>query len=141
RHKRTEFVLADNHAAGMLAKMPRQSINRVIQPDECRHAWVRLWQTGLLNLRFELERVREIAAGKQMRKTIDDAWGKIKRFANLPRRTASAIADDICRHRCAVFAIASINFLNDCFPAIAAGKIEIDIRPAFAAFIQKTFEN
>src|SRR6266487_172855 len=123
----------------MLAKMPRQSINGMIQPDECWHARVRLWQTGLFNLRFELERVRKIAAGKQMRKAVDDARRKIERLADFPRRTASAIADDICRHRCAVFAVATINFLDHRFPAIATGKIEIDIRPAFAALIQKTF--
>ena len=31
RHKRAEFVLANNHPAGVLPEMPRQSVDRVIQ--------------------------------------------------------------------------------------------------------------
>src|SRR6266487_5973916 len=40
-----------------------------------------------------------------------------------------------------MFAITPINFLDDALAAIAAGKIEIDIGPAFAALIEKPFEN
>ena len=85
--------------------------------------------------------MREISAGKQMRETIDDARRKIQRFADLARRAAPAITDHIRGHRCAMFAIAAINFLNHRFTAIATGKIEIDVRPAFAALVQKTFED
>ena len=66
RHKGAEFVLTDDHPAGMLTKMTRQSVDRSIQIDECRHAWMRFWQTGLLDLRFQLERVWKISARKQM---------------------------------------------------------------------------
>ena len=37
-------------------------------------------------------------------------------------------------------AVTAINFLNHCFPPIAAGKIKIDVRPAFAALVQESFE-
>src|SRR5262249_31675147 len=40
-----------------------------------------------------------------------------------------------------MFPIAAINFLNHRFAAIATRKIEIDVRPAFAALVQKTFED
>jgi len=43
-------------------------------------------QTSLLDLRFEFERVREIATRKKMGKTIDDARRKIERFADLASR-------------------------------------------------------
>ena len=98
-------------------------------------------QTGLLDLRFEIERVRKIAAGKKMREPIDDARRKIERLADLARRAASAIGDHVRGHGCAVFAVTAINFLDHRFPPIAAGQIEIDIRPAFAALIEKTFED
>ncbi len=38
RHKGTQFPLADNHPARMLAEMPRQSVNGLIQRDEGRQA-------------------------------------------------------------------------------------------------------
>src|SRR4030095_296199 len=42
---------------------------------------------------------------------------------------------------CAVFAVTPVNFLDDPFAPIAARKIEIDVRPAFAAFTKETFED
>ena len=57
----------------MLAEMARQTVNRVIQPDECGHPRMMFRQTGCFDLRFQIQRVREIAAGKQMRKPIDNA--------------------------------------------------------------------
>src|SRR6266404_7556116 len=99
------------------------------------------WQTGLLDLRLEIERVREIAVGEQVRKTIENAWRKIECLADLTGRAASAITDHVRGHGGTVFAVTSINFLDDAFPTGAAGKIEIDIGPAFAALIQEPFEN
>src|SRR5207237_196937 len=77
RHKRTQFPLANNHAARMLAEMPRQSVDGLIERDESRHARMRFRQTGLLDLRDEIERVREIAVPKKMREAIQDVGRKI----------------------------------------------------------------
>src|SRR5206468_5623152 len=63
-----------------------------------------------------------------------------QRFADLARGAASAIRDHVCRHRCAMFAVTAINFLDHCFAPIAAGKIKINIRPAFPALVQESFE-
>src|SRR4029079_9287652 len=64
----------------------------------------------------------------------------MQRFANLTRCAAPTIRDHVCSHGCAVFAITPINFLNHCFPPIAAGKIKINIRPAFAALVEESLE-
>jgi hypothetical protein len=72
-HKRAQFILTNNHPAGVLPEMARQSVNCVIQTHECRHSWVGFRQTSLLNLRFELESVRKIAVREQMRKAIESA--------------------------------------------------------------------
>src|SRR4029450_10532141 len=76
-----------------------------------------------------------------MRETINDAWGKIERFANLARRAAAAVTDHVRCHRRAMFAIAAINFLNHCFAPIAAGKIQADIGPAFTALVKEPFKD
>ena len=66
---------------------------------------------------------------------------KIQRLADLARRAAAAIGDDVRGHGCAMFAVAPVNFLDDALAPVAARQIEIDIRPAFAAFAQETFED
>src|SRR5262245_19490629 len=124
----------------MLAKMARQTVNRVIQPDECRHPRMMFRQTCSFDLRYQFHRVREIAAGKQVREAIDNARRKIQRFADLTRSAASTIRDHVRGHGCAVFAVTTINFLDHCFPPIATGKIMIDIRPTFAALVQESFK-
>src|ERR1700730_7143658 len=125
----------------MLPEMARQSVNCVVEPNECRHSWMFLRQTGLLDLRLQIERVRKIAIRKQMRKSIENIRRKIQRFADFAGGTSPAITDHIGGHGGAVLAIAPINFLNDRFAPIAARKIEIDIGPAFAAFVQKPLED
>ena len=75
-----------------------------------------------------------------MRETIENARRKIQRLADFARCAASAISDHVRRHGRAMFAVTAINFLDHAFPPIAARQIEIDIRPAFAAFAEETFE-
>src|SRR5437660_12445887 len=85
--------------------------------------------------------MREIAVREEMRKAIENARRKIQRFADLACGAAPAITDHVRSHGCTVFAVASINFLDHGFAPVAARKIEIDIRPAFAAFVQETLEH
>ena len=141
RHEGAQFVLANNHPAGMLAEMARQSVNRLIQPNEGRHARMRFRQTGLLDLRLQIERVRKIAVREKMRETIENVRRKIERLADLARGAASAISDDVRGHGRAVFAVTPVNFLDHALAPIAARQIEIDVGPAFAAFAQETLED
>src|SRR5260370_239215 len=76
-----------------------------------------------------------------MRKAIENTRRKIQRFADLARGAPAAITDHVRGHGCTVFAVASINFLDHRFATIAAGKIEIDIGPAFPVFVQEPVEN
>src|SRR5207244_11330401 len=85
--------------------------------------------------------MREIAVREEMRKAIENARRKIQRLADLARGAAPAITDHVRGHGCTVFAVASVNFLDHRFATVAAGKIEIDIGPAFPVFVQEPFEN
>ncbi len=66
---------------------------------------------------------------------------KIERLADLARGAPAAISDDVRGHGRAVFAVTPVNFLDDALAPVAARQIEIDVRPAFAAFAQETFED
>ena len=100
-----------------------------------------LRQTGLLDLRLQIERVRKIAVREKMRKAIENARRKIQRLADLARRAPAAIGDHVRGHGRAVFAVAPVNFLDHALAPIAARQIEIDVGPAFAALAQKTLED
>ena len=56
-------------------------------------------QTGLLDLRSQIEGVRKIAAGEQMRKTIENAWRKIQRLSNLARSAPARSSGAATRSR------------------------------------------
>src|ERR1700730_5744362 len=98
-------------------------------------------QTGLLDLRLKIERVRKIAVREEMREAIENARRKIQRFADLARSAPPAITDHVRSHGRAVFAVAPVNFLDHAFATVAAWKIEIDIGPAFAVFVQEPLEH
>src|SRR6516225_5535205 len=76
-----------------------------------------------------------------MRETIKNAREKIQRLADLACGATPTICDHVRGHRGAVLAVASINFLDHRLATIAARKIEIDVRPAFAALIQESFKH
>src|SRR5205823_618318 len=98
-------------------------------------------QTRLLDLRFQIQRVRKIAVREQMRKAIENTRGKIQRLPDLARGTPPAITDHVRGHGRSMLSVAPINFLDHAFPPIAAGKIEIDVRPTFPAFVEETLKN
>src|ERR1700746_3696892 len=63
-----------------------------------------------------------------------------KHFADFARSGFTAIGDDVGGHGGAKSSVAFVNVLNGAFALVAAGQIEIDVRP-FAAFCRKkTFE-
>ncbi len=78
-------------------------------------------QTGLLHLSREFERVRKIALGEQIGKSVDDIAGDVQRFADFPRGAAPTIGDHVGGHGRSMLAVATVDFLDDTFAAIAAG--------------------
>jgi len=121
--------------------MPGQSVDRAIKRNKGWHPRVRFRQTGPLDLRLEVERVWKISVRKKMRESIEDVGGKVQRLPDFAGRASATIRNHVRGHGRAVFAVASVNFLDDAFTPIATRQIEIDIWPAFAALAQKTFED
>src|SRR4051812_700641 len=88
---------------------------------------------GEFELLLQTEGFGEITIGVETGKAIHRIFAKAEDFADFANGAASAIADDICRHRGAATAVAPIDFLDDAFAAVATGKIEIDVGPRGAA--------
>ena len=98
-------------------------------------------EAGYAELRFE--RVVIIFVFKMA----DEAGQTIQRFrieaqhfADFARCGLAAIRDDIGGHRRAQRAVSLVDVLNGAFALIAAGQIEIDIRPFATFFGKKSFE-
>ena len=65
---------------------------------------------------------------------------QVQRLADLAHGAAAAEGDDVRRHGRAVPAVAAINLLDDALAPVAARQIEIDVRPALAAFAEEALE-
>src|SRR5215467_6027265 len=63
-----------------------------------------------------------------------------KRLAHFTRSHAIAISNDVGGHRCTALAVFAVEILNDLFALVAAGKVEINVRPLTAFFREKALE-
>src|SRR5262249_45988700 len=61
-------------------------------------------------------------------------------FCDFASGGLATIGDDVGSHRRAKFSITVVDVLNGAFALIAAGKIEIDVRPLAAFFGEKSLE-
>ena len=136
RHHGIELPLADDHPAGMLPQMARQILH---------HA-----RTSSKNLRIRgccriepriaklpLQRVVRVLVfprAHQARQAVERFRIERQRLADFARRRAPAIGDDVRRHRRAQLPVALVHILNRALALIAAGQIEIDVRPFAALF-------
>ena len=61
-------------------------------------------------------------------------------LADFARGRAAAIGDDVGGHGRAQFSVAFVDILNGALALVAAGQIEIDVRPFAALFGEESFE-
>ena len=94
--------------------------------------------------KLALERVVRILAIPRWPTRLDKPSERLvveaQRLAHFARRRPAAISDDVGGHRRAELSVALINVLNDALALIAAGQIEIDVRPFAAFFGEKALE-
>src|SRR5207249_3423834 len=117
-----------------------QTVDGAIKRKEDVSARMAARQAGLFHVGGEFESVGEIAFGKKIREAVDDVVGDVERLADFARGTATAIGNDVGGHGRAVFAVTTINFLDDALASLATGKIDVDVGPAFAAFAEEALE-
>ncbi len=61
-------------------------------------------------------------------------------LAHFAPRHAAAVSNDVRGHRCAPLAVTFVQILNDALALIAAGQIEIDVRPFTTFFGKESFK-
>ena len=141
RHHRIQLTLADHHAAGMLPQVPRQILHGLVQLQKFAYARILQVQVGVAEMPFgRIAGVLPFPRPHQARQAIQRHHLKSQRFAHLARRRLPAIGNHIGRHGRAQLAVALVDILNGALPLLAAGQVQVDIRPLAALLRQKALE-
>ena len=141
RHDAIEHSRADHHAAGVLAKMARQTLHALAEAEVMRDA--RMIQVEASLRESALHRVvfaAPLPVPHQAAEALDLLFFKAQRLAHFARSRAATIGDDVGGHRRAQRSIAFVEILNNALTLVARGKIEIDVGPLVAALVEKSLE-
>ena len=142
RHDRIQLSLANHHSARVLAEMTRQVLHAPgtarrtcdarMAADRTRHR-----ETAVPACRPGSLYSHELTSPAR-RSSVSPS--KPSDLPNLARRRPSAIGDDVCGHRRAQLAVTLIHILNRALALVAAGQIEIDVRPLAALLREEALE-
>ncbi len=136
-----EASLANHHAAGMLAEMPRQILD--LLPETAEDLDGRVLRVDARVVQVALQRLRGIDPFElihHLRQGVDEIRLHREHLPDLARRAPAAIGDHVGGHGSAQPAVFLIDVLNDALASIAARQIEIDIGPFAALFRQEPLE-
>ena len=121
--------------------MARQILDGCIELHEFGNTLVRRIELGVAELALDgFPLILEPPLRDDARELAEFVWREAEDLADIARGAASAIADDICSHRRAMFAVTLVDVLNDALPLIAARKVDVDVGHFAALFGEETFE-
>ena len=141
RHHGIQLPLAHHHAAGMLSEMARQILHGLAQLEKLANPRMPKVEARVAEL--ALERVAGIPVFPRSHEggqAIERFRIKRQRLADFACRRAPAIGDDVGGHGRAQFSVAFVDILNGALALVAAGEIEVDVRPLAALFGEKSLE-
>ena len=138
---RIELASANHHAAGVLPEVAGNILHALanlqvfgnaamLRVEACRA------ETGVQGIGWALP----FPCAHQLGEAAQRLRIEAERLARFARGRPSSVSNDIGGHRRAQFAIALVHVLNGAFTAVAAGQIEIDIRPFATLGGEEPFE-
>ena len=141
RHHGIERALADHHAAGVLAEVARQVLRHLVELAEFAHARMLEVEAGFAELALGgVLGIFPFPGPRQAAELFQAGDFEAQRLAHLARGGAAAVRDHVGRHRGAELAEALVHILYGLFAFVAAGQIDIDIRPLAALFAEEALE-
>src|SRR5262245_30692994 len=138
---RIQLPLTYDHTAGMLSEMSRQILQTQTKFQEFTNT--RLAHIEARHTELSFECVGFILVFKmpdQLCQALECFDIEAENFADFTSGRASTICNDIGRHRRAKVAIPLVDILDGALALIAAGEIEIDVRPLTSLFGKESFE-
>ena len=141
RHDGVELAAADHHASGVLPEMARQILHALAKLDVLGDAAMLNVEAGVVKVAAQrIVFVLPLPGADELGQAVEGLGVKAQRLAGFARGRASAIGDDVGGHRRAEFAVALIDVLDCSLALVAAGQVEIDVRPLAALLGKKALE-
>ena len=91
-------------------------------------------RAGELVLQFE--GVLEVARVEEARKTVQHVGGQVHSLADLAHAALAPEGNDVGDHADPIATVAPVHFLDDLFASLAAGQVQVDVRPGFPAAVE-----
>jgi hypothetical protein len=133
--------LADDHTAGVLTEMARQVLHFLRELKKFVDAVIREIKTCVLELAGEgIVRISIFPRADQAGEAIQGFRIKGKNFSDFARGGFAAIGNHVGGHGGAKCSVAFVNVLNGALALVAAGQIQVNVRPLAAFFGEKAFE-
>src|SRR6516164_5763883 len=121
--------------------MTREVLNFLAKFKKLQNPMLLKIQAGILKLPREcVLGICVFPGADQTGKPVEGFWIERKNLSNFARSRFAAIGDDISAHGRAKLSVAFVDILNCAFALIAAGKIEVNVRPLTPFLGEKTFE-
>ena len=131
----SRLAAEDDHAAGVLAEMTRQVLHREVELEELADARIFDIEAGIAELLLRrVGGVLPLPGANQAREARDRLLVEAHHLADVARRRAAAVGDDVRRHGGAALAEVFVDVLDGALAAVAAGQVDVDVRP-LAAFL------
>ena len=136
-----ELPLANHHASGVLAEVPRHVLRGEGKLVIFAQAWVIKIEPSIAESAVEfVVLIAEFPGGNRGGNFVQSFRIELQRLAHFPCGHAIAISNDIGSHGCAALAVAPVDILNDFFTLVAARQVDTDVRPLAALFGKEAFE-
>ena len=125
----------------MLTQVPRQILHGLVQVQKFAYARILKVQAGIAEMPLgRVAGVLPFPRPHQTRQAIQRHNFEAQRLAHLARRRFPAIRNYVGRHGRAQLAVALVDILDGALALIAAGQVQVDIRPLAALFGEESFE-
>ena len=125
----------------MLPEVPRQVLDALPQVAEGAQLFVGGIESGLAQVLLErLLRIDPLERVDHLGHAIDGVRFEAEDLADLARRAAAAVRDDVRSHCGAQPAVSLVDVLDHLLAPIAARQVEVDVRPLAAFLGEKSFE-
>ena len=95
---------------------------------------------ALASSRDRLADLAEVPAPKMLGEPVDLLGREAERLADLARRGAVAVGDDVGGHGGAVRAVLLVDVLDDALALVARGQVEVDVGPLAALLREEALE-
>jgi hypothetical protein len=136
-----ELALADDHAAGVLAEVAREVLEADAELEVFGDARVLDVEAGMVEgVGHGVVFAAPLPLGNERGEAAEGFLVEAEGLANFAGGGLAAVGDDVGGHSGAEFAVALVNILDGLLAFFFRGKVEVDVGPLAAVFVEEALE-